>query len=127
MSLVPLENPGAQSESLDGSDRLLQLLAEIINLKHIYSNRIEVFFDHGYGQLSLAVNSKRTGPISIMIERLSADLEQEKEIIEIRREEILPLISAFLSVSPDALMRVRKGSASEREIAGKTVAKLKEA
>jgi hypothetical protein len=126
MSLVPL-TPGAQSESPDCSDRLLQLFAEIANLAHIYSNRIEVFFDHGYGQLFLAVHARRSGPISIKIERLSADMEEEKEIIEINQEDMLPLICNFFSVSPDALVGIRKGSTSERGIAGKVVAQLKKA
>jgi hypothetical protein len=59
----------------------------IADLAHLYSNKINMFFDHGYGQLSLAVHSERNGPISIRVERLSADLELEKETIEISHTE----------------------------------------
>lgn len=124
MSLVPLDR-AAQSESPEHSDRLLQLFAEIADLAHLYSNRINMFFDHGYGQLSLAVQSERDGPISIRVERLSADLEQERETIEISHAEVLALICGFFSVSPEVVLGLRKRSTTDRGIAAKAVAKLK--
>lgn len=125
MSLVPL-NRVVQSESPEHShnDRLLYLFAEIADLAHLYSNRINVFLDHGYGQLSLDVHSERNGPISIKVERLSADLEQEKETIVISHAEVLALICGFFSVSPEAVLGLRKRNTTHRGIAGKTVDKL---
>jgi hypothetical protein len=123
MSLVPL-NTGAQSESPERGDRLLQLLVEIANLAHIYSNTVNVFVDHGYGQLSLAVHSSRQGPVSIKVERLSADLEHEKEIIEISQSEAVALVCGFFGVSPEILLGVRKCSKSEESLADGTIAKL---
>jgi hypothetical protein len=126
MSLVPLDRV-VKSESPEHghSDRLLRLFAEIADLAHLYSNRINIFLDHGYGQLSLAIDSERNGPISIRVERLSADLEQEKETIVMSHAEVLGLICGFFSVSPEIVLGLRKRGATEREIAGKTVAKLK--
>lgn len=124
MSLVPVDRV-APSESSEHSDRLLRLFAEVADLAHLYSNRINMFFDHGYGQLSLAVHSERNGPISISVERLSADMEQEKETIKVSHAEVLALICGFFSVSPEVVLGLRKRNTTDRGIAAKAVAKLK--
>lgn len=86
MPVVPLSS-ASQGESAENSDRRRKLFAEIADLSHVYSHRIEAFFDHGHGHLTLIVESERNSPIKVNIERLSADLAADQPHLACGRHE----------------------------------------
>lgn len=122
MSLVPVD-PSSQPVATTSDEKFIRLLSELTTLKEIYGTEISLFFDHGFGHLTISASSVYKGSLKIHVRRLSADLEQEEELFEISREKIPSVLWAVVLNSPDSLMHMKKeGSMSETRIDTKTSA-----
>jgi len=88
---------------------LALLLMELTQMPQIYSGTFTIFVDHGLGHLRITINYGKTkGAVSICVERLSGDLEFSREIIELDRADILPMLCHIFKVSEQSLLHIRQ-------------------
>lgn len=85
------------------------LLMELAQMPQIYSGTFTMFFDHSLGHLRITINYGKTKrAVSICVERLSADLELSREIIELDCADILPMLCHTFKISEQSLLQIRQ-------------------